>query len=83
METEPLQTDTGSSTCSESFLHSLLRPSHGRHGNTARAGWGGGYKGGQEMNTSTHKPRPLWASAKAGGCPASCCQDWTVETLIG
>ena len=43
-ETEPLQTGTGSSTCSESFLHSLLRPSHGRHGNTARAGWGGGTK---------------------------------------
>ena len=46
-------------------------------------GVGRGYKGGQEMNPSTHKPRPLWASAKAGGCPASCCQDWTVETLIG
>ena len=36
-ENESMQTDTRSSTCSESFQQNLLRPSHGRHGNTALA----------------------------------------------
>ena len=41
-ETEPLQTGTGSSTCSKGFHQSLLLPSHGRHSNTARGGGGAG-----------------------------------------
>ena len=39
-----------------------------RGGGGAVGGWGWD-KGSQEINPSTHKPRPLWTSSKAGGWP--------------